>query len=70
MNALHKPICIFPNNPTKEIVHSLISQAAYYKAEKRGFAQGHEEQDWVEAERDIKSCLNSYFDLAIHSTYN
>ena len=70
MNVLHKPINIFPNKPTKEIVHSYISEAAYYKAEKRGFESGHEEQDWLEAEKEIKSCLNGFFDLAIHSTYN
>ena len=70
MNAPHKPINIFPNKPSKEIVHSLISEAAYYKAEKRGFESGHEEQDWLEAEREIKSCLNGYFDVTIHSIYN
>ena len=70
MNAPHKPINIFPSKPSKEIVHSLISEAAYYKAEKRGFESGHEEQDWLEAEREIKSCLNGYFDVTIHSIYN
>jgi len=70
MNAPHKPINIFPSNPSKEIIHSFILEAAYYKAEKRGFESGYEEQDWLEAEREVKSSLNSYFDLAIHSTYN
>lgn len=70
MNAPHEPISIFPSNPSKEIINSFISEAAYYKAEKRGFEPGYEEQDWLEAEKDIKSCLNGYFDLAIHSTYN
>ena len=70
MNAPHKPVTIFPSNPSKEIVHSFISEAAYYKAEKRGFESGHEEQDWLEAEREIKSCLNGYFDVTIHSIYN
>ena len=70
MNAPHEPINIFPSTPSKKIVHSFISEAAYYKSEKRGFESGYEEQDWSEAEREIKSCLNGYFDLAIHSTYN
>jgi hypothetical protein len=33
----------------------MIAEAAYYKAEKRGFIPGHEMQDWLEAEQDIKS---------------
>jgi len=70
MNVLHKPISIFPNIPSKDIVHSFILEAAYYKAEKRGFEPGYAEQDWSEAEREVKNCLNGYFDLTIHSTYN
>lgn len=31
----------------------LIAQAAYYRAEKRGFAPGCELQDWVEAEAEV-----------------
>jgi hypothetical protein len=31
----------------------LIAQAAYFRAEKRGFAPGSELQDWVEAEADV-----------------
>lgn len=30
-----------------------IALAAYYKAEKRGFAPGQELNDWLEAEHDI-----------------
>ena len=31
----------------------LIAQAAYFRAEKRGFAPGGELQDWIEAEAEI-----------------
>lgn len=31
----------------------LIAQAAYFRAEKRGFAPGYELQDWVEAEAEV-----------------
>jgi len=31
----------------------VIAVAAYHKAEKRGFAQGNELQDWIEAEKEI-----------------
>ena len=37
--------------------HILIAQAAYYRAEKRGFAAGGELQDWLEAEAEIKQLL-------------
>jgi hypothetical protein len=30
-----------------------IREAAYFKAEKRGFAPGHELDDWLEAEQEI-----------------
>ena len=29
-----------------------IAERAYYKAENRGFAPGHELDDWLEAERE------------------
>lgn len=32
---------------------AMIAEAAYYKAERRGFAPGYEEEDWFEAEREI-----------------
>jgi hypothetical protein len=30
-----------------------IAEAAYWRAERRGFKPGHELEDWLEAERDI-----------------
>ncbi len=31
----------------------LIARAAYFRAEKRGFAPGSELQDWIEAEAEV-----------------
>jgi hypothetical protein len=31
----------------------MIAEAAYYRAEKRGFEAGHEVDDWLAAEREI-----------------
>jgi len=31
----------------------LVAQAAYFRAEKRGFAPGCELQDWIEAEAEV-----------------
>ena len=32
--------------------HARIAEQAYYKAEQRGFAPGHELEDWYETERE------------------
>jgi hypothetical protein len=37
----------------REVLRSMIAEAAYLKAEKRGFAAGCEMEDWVEAEKEI-----------------
>lgn len=33
--------------------HQLVATAAYYRAERRGFAPGHEVDDWLAAEQDV-----------------
>ena len=33
--------------------HHRISEAAYYRAQRRGFTPGAEEEDWFEAEKEI-----------------
>jgi hypothetical protein len=38
-------------------IYLLIQETAYYKAEARGFSPGYEEQDWLEAEAQIKARL-------------
>lgn len=35
-----------------------IAEAAYYKAERRGFAPGGEEEDWLEAEHEVDAESN------------
>lgn len=43
-----------PQSPMpKDLRDRFIAEAAYYKAEKRGFAPGFQEQDWAEAEAEI-----------------
>jgi hypothetical protein len=34
--------------------HRMIAEAAYYRAERRGFQPGHELEDWLVAECDIQ----------------
>jgi Protein of unknown function (DUF2934) len=37
--------------------HELIAQAAYFRARHRGFAPGHELEDWLAAEAEIDAAL-------------
>ncbi|MBM3392498.1 MAG: DUF2934 domain-containing protein [Betaproteobacteria bacterium] len=36
-----------------------IAEAAYFKAEKRGFSEGGDLADWIEAEAEIDALLDS-----------
>ena len=42
-----------PNQDYQE----MIAEAAYYKAEQRGFIPGFEEQDWLDAENEVLAML-------------
>lgn len=35
-------------------IRRLISEAAYYRAQARGFAPGYELEDWIAAEKEVK----------------
>lgn len=37
--------------------YTRIAELAFYKAEKRGFEPGHELDDWIEAEWEIKEVI-------------
>jgi hypothetical protein len=36
---------------------ALIAEAAYFRAEKRGFQPGHETEDWLAAEAEVDARL-------------
>ena len=38
---------------------ALIAEAAFFRAEKRGFAPGNEEEDWLAAESEVDAKLMS-----------
>ncbi|MGJ0485513.1 MAG: DUF2934 domain-containing protein [Methylomicrobium sp.] len=41
----------------------MVEERAYFKAERRGFACGHEMEDWLEAEQEISNqCRYWYLD--------
>lgn len=37
----------------------MIAEAAYFRAQRRGFAPGNEMSDWLEAEADVEGLLGS-----------
>lgn len=43
--------------PSPEQRHAMIAEAAYYRAQRRGFAPGAELQDWLAAEAEIDHAL-------------
>jgi hypothetical protein len=44
-------------NPDIELdeFREMVAKNAYYRAEKRGFEDGYELEDWLEAEQEISS---------------
>ncbi len=45
--------------PTPEQLYRMIQETAYFKAKARNFAPGHEVQDWIEAEAEVRERLES-----------
>lgn len=44
-----------PEVITPEQFRELVTERAYHKAERRGFAAGHEMEDWLEAEKEVSN---------------
>jgi len=40
-----------------EQMKAIIAKTAYYKAERRGFVPGFEEDDWLAAEREVQATM-------------
>ena len=45
-------------SPTPEEQQHLIALRAYYRAQRRNFEPGHELEDWLEAEAELKTERN------------
>jgi hypothetical protein len=45
--------------PTPEQLYRMIQETAYFKAKARHFAPGHEVQDWIEAEAEVRRRIDS-----------
>ena len=50
-------------NPERR--HALIAEAAYLRAERRGFLPGHEVEDWLSAEIEVDTALTMGADQAM-----
>ena len=46
-----------PVNISPEERWRMVATAAYHRAERRGFAPGHEVEDWLAAEKEIEGVL-------------
>jgi sterol desaturase/sphingolipid hydroxylase (fatty acid hydroxylase superfamily) len=47
-------------------IHTMIAEAAYYKAEKRAFSPGYELYDWLEAKKEILKQVQSQRDRCMN----
>ena len=47
--------------PTEKEVLEMIAEAAYYRAEKRGFVPGLEREDWLQAEAEVMERMRALF---------
>jgi hypothetical protein len=45
---------------TPEQLYRMIQETAYFKAKARNFAPGHEVQDWIEAEAEVRRQLDGH----------
>jgi hypothetical protein len=52
-NPLRFSLPATPANPSDEERQKLIAKAAYFRAERRNFAPGHELEDWLAAENEV-----------------
>ena len=53
--AQHKVVAQWLVEPT--LRHAMITEAAYYRAQSRGFEPNHELDDWLEAEIEVDETL-------------
>jgi hypothetical protein len=44
---------------SEDVRRGMIAEGAYLRAERRGFAPGHEEQDWHDAEAEVDALLKA-----------
>ena len=50
---------IAPLSVTEEVRRTMIAEAAYLRAERRGFGPGGEREDWLAAEAEVDALLRA-----------
>jgi len=53
MTTAHDALWFGDPNDQAAFRHAAIAKAAYFRAQERGFAPGHELEDWLAAEREV-----------------
>jgi hypothetical protein len=53
MSVLFDPLRFTKRVVTAREMYRLVAEAAYFRAESRDFAPGHEVEDWLAAEREV-----------------
>jgi hypothetical protein len=53
------PAAAVPQMPDQGTIDRMVAEAAYYLAEKRAFAPGYEDQDWLSAREQIEAELRA-----------
>lgn len=56
VKALPGSLALPPAESSEMQRHAMVSEAAYYRAQKRGFEPGRELEDWLAAEAEINAC--------------
>jgi hypothetical protein len=46
---------------SEDVRRGMIAEGAYLRAERRGFAPGHEEEDWIAAEAEVNALLKARY---------
>lgn len=49
---------------SEDVRRAMIAESAYLRAERRGFAPGHEEEDWIAAEKEVDALLSAKTGIA------
>jgi hypothetical protein len=52
-----KPRAVEAQTKVPSDLSKVIAEAAYYRAQQRGFAPGHELDDWIAAEAEVRRNL-------------
>ena len=57
--AANEPQAARPAMPSAAELYEMIAEAAYYRAQKRGFTPGAEAEDWLHAETEVMQLLTN-----------